>query len=161
MLVEFVRDGAAERLRRGLASDAQEIDRVFIGRQGDGTNRGATSARVRILPLPSIGHSQADMRIRRILAQVPQECPLRSDDVAWAFSGLRIHHPRTNELIDVLPTTDLLQLKHYGLMTRSQEFGEQSHLQRLLKPHGDVSLRNGEKMKRKAVQKGNLNNVRR
>ncbi len=115
MLVESVRDSAAERLRRALADRAGEIDSVLIGRRPDGVNAGPTEARVRVLPLPSIGHSQADMLIRRILVQVPGECPLRSNDVAWAFSGLRVQDPVTRDEIDVIPTNDIEQFKYYGI----------------------------------------------
>lgn len=115
MLVESVRDGAAERLRRGLGNRIQEIDSVLIGRRPSGANAGLTEARVRIYALPSIGHSQADMLIRRVLVQIPGECALRFDDVAWAFSGLRVQDPLTRDAIDVLPTNDVGQLKHYGI----------------------------------------------
>ena len=41
---------------------------------------------MRIVPLPSIGHLHADMMIRRLAVYVPQSCPLRTDDLAWAFA---------------------------------------------------------------------------
>lgn len=44
------------------------------------------AARVQIVPLPSIGHLHADMMIRRLAIHVPQSCPLRTDDLAWAFA---------------------------------------------------------------------------
>ena len=114
-LVELLRDAAAQKLRATLSRQAAEIDRVLIGRRPTGENSGPTSARVRIVPLPSIGHPQADMQVRRILVHVPGECPILSGDIAWAFSGLRLDHPVLSELIDVIRSSDQSQLKYFGV----------------------------------------------
>lgn len=114
-LVEKVRDTVSEKLRNALKIRTPEIDRVLIGRKPDGENAGPTSARVRIIPLPSTGHSQSDMQIRRVLVEVPGECPIRADDVAWAVSGLRLNHPVSNEPIDVTASDDRGQLDFYGI----------------------------------------------
>ncbi len=105
-LVEQVRDGAAAKLRDGLTDRILDIGCVLIGRKPNGENAGPTSARVQIVPLPSIGHPQADMQIRRILVQVPGECPIRADDIAWAVSGLRLNHPNSGEAIDLTVSND-------------------------------------------------------
>ncbi|MCY4515586.1 MAG: type I-U CRISPR-associated protein Csb2 [Candidatus Tectomicrobia bacterium] len=84
-LVLALRDKAADRLKNVLPEEAGTIDRVLIGR---GATEVDKAARVRIVPLPSIGHVHADRRIRRVLVEIPPNCPLRADDVAWAFSGL-------------------------------------------------------------------------
>ena len=82
-LVETVRDKAAGRLQGAMPDLADDIERYLIG-------RGATDAdkamRVRIVPIPSVGHPHADMAIRRVAVYAPQACPLRADDLAWAFS---------------------------------------------------------------------------
>ncbi|MEW4529964.1 type I-U CRISPR-associated protein Csb2 [Maioricimonas sp. JC845] len=114
-LVEQIRDATAERLRRAFQDRVPDIDRVLIGRKPDGENSGPSSARVRIIPLASIGHPQADMQIRRIVVEVPGECPLHAEDVAWAISGLRLNHSVFNEPIDLTPSDDRAPLGHYGV----------------------------------------------
>ncbi len=115
MLVETLRDAAAEKLKKTLTNQIPEIDRALIGRKPDGENDGPTAARVRIIPLPSIGHPQADMQIRRVLVEVPSECAICADDVAWAFSGLRVTNPESADTCDVTPTDDHSMLAHYGV----------------------------------------------
>ena len=82
-LVADVRDQAAARLCAAVPALADDVARYLVG-------QGATDAdkamRVRIVPLPSIGHPHADMAIRRLAVHVPQSCPLRADDIAWAFA---------------------------------------------------------------------------
>ncbi len=114
-LVEGIRDAAAEKLRRVLQHRILTIDRVLIGRRPNGENAGPTSARVRIIPLASIGHPQADMQIRRILVETPGECSLRADDIAWSVSGVQLEHPVLNEHIDLTHSDDQAQLGFYGV----------------------------------------------
>src|SRR5690606_20648296 len=59
-LVKRIRDQAAARLRGALEGYDEEIERVLIGRKADGSNGGPIEDRVRIVPLPSIGHDHAD-----------------------------------------------------------------------------------------------------
>jgi CRISPR-associated protein Csb2 len=114
-LVEKIRDAAAERLRGALKGRIPEIDRVLIGRKPNGENAGPISARVRIIPMPSIGHPQADMQIRRILVEVPGACPVRADDIAWAVSSLRLDHPVLHERIDIFASGEPDQLRFFGI----------------------------------------------
>ena len=116
-LVVLLRDRAAERLRLALPDRSAEIERVLVGRKADGADEGPTSSRVRIVPLPSIGHPHADHGIRRVLVEVPAECPLRADDVHWAFSGLDLNDPETGE-VNVTPSADESMLTHYGARDR-------------------------------------------
>lgn len=114
-LVVWLRDGAVERLRRALPDQSSGIERVLVGRKADGTDDGPTSTRVRIVPLPSIGHPHADHGIRRVLIEVPAGCSLRADDVHWAFSGLDFTDPETGEVPLILtPSSDETMLAHYG-----------------------------------------------
>jgi len=83
VLVAAVRDQAAQRLCDTIPSRADDIERCLVGH---GARDADKAARVRIVPLPSIGHPHADMAIRRLAVHVPQTCPLRADDVAWAFA---------------------------------------------------------------------------
>lgn len=115
-LVVRLRDGAVERLKHAMPDRSVEIDRVVVGRRPDGTNDGPPEDRVRIIPLPSIGHVHADREIRRVLVEVPASCPLAASDVHWAFSGLDVVDLETGEVQAVLIRSDERGfLRHYGL----------------------------------------------
>ncbi len=86
-LVTTVRDAAAQRLRDALPERSQEIERLIVGR-GAGPND--LAQRPRLVPIPSIGMEHTDPSIRRILVEVPTESPFRSDDLTWAFAGLKL-----------------------------------------------------------------------
>jgi len=119
-LVERVRDGAAERLRTALPAQTAIVDRLLIGRGPDGASAGSPSERVRIVPLPSIGHEHADRSIRRMLVEIPPGCPLAVNDVQWAFAGLDLVDPDTGEVepFVLAPTDDLRMLEHYRRASR-------------------------------------------
>lgn len=118
-LVELLRDGATARLCSALPSRRTEIERVIIGRKSDGSNDGPAVDRVRILPLPSVGHYHADRSIRRVLIEVPPNCPLLADDMQWALSGLRLSDANSQNLqvIDIIPAAADAEgmLSHYGI----------------------------------------------
>jgi len=112
-LTELVRDKTAERLKGAFKGKAAEIDRYLVG-------RGATEAdkahRVRITPLPSIGHRHADRGIRRVLVEIPAGCPLGADNLEWALSGLPLRISDDGEIVcELAPATDGGMLTHYGL----------------------------------------------
>ena len=117
-LVEAVRDQAAARLRHALPAKAAIVDRVFIGRHATEADK---ASRIRIIPLPSIGHPQAESSIRRVLLEIPPDCPLRWDDVAWAFAGLHLgSDPETGEVFDeslpiLISADDWWMPGHYGI----------------------------------------------
>ena len=94
-LVETVRDGAVKALSDALPDQRGCIERVFIGR---GATEADKACRIRILPLPSVGHVHAERSIRRLLVEVPPDCPLAAGDVAWAFTAWTPHDPETGEL---------------------------------------------------------------
>jgi CRISPR-associated protein Csb2 len=94
-LVQALRDGAVRRLRDGLPDEQTSIEQMLIGRKADGSNPSPKEYRVRIVPLPSIGHEHVDHAVRRILLEVPSGAPLQVADVEWAFSGLEIANPNT------------------------------------------------------------------
>lgn len=116
-LVVCVRDAAVDRLKRALPDRQVEIERYLIGRKADGSNGAPARSRVRIIPLPSIGHKHADHVIRRLLIEVPADCPIRAVDVHWAFSGLDLIDVETGEDLDVVltPSEDDRMLGHYGI----------------------------------------------
>lgn len=113
-LVEKLRDSAAKRLRDALPEKTSDIERVLIGRKANGDDDGPTTERVRIVPLPSIGHLHADYGIRRVLVEVPASGPLRIDDVNWAFAGIEITD-FSDKPLDVTPAESEDMLQHYGV----------------------------------------------
>ena len=82
-LVKEARDRAARKLHDGAPGLSDEIERQLVGR---GATDADKAARVHIVPIPSVGHEHADMKIRRLAIHVPQSSRLRPDDVAWAFA---------------------------------------------------------------------------
>lgn len=117
-LVVALRNKAVVRLQEALADDAGKIDRVLIGR---GAKEADKATRVQIIPLPSIGHSHADCAIRRILVEVPPNCPLRADDIEWAFSGLENIDPATGEIVwNLIHAREEGMLDHYGIGSSEQ-----------------------------------------
>ncbi|MGH9345909.1 MAG: type I-G CRISPR-associated protein Csb2 [Vicinamibacterales bacterium] len=121
-LVEIVRDLAVDRLSLALPHAVADIHRALLGRPGDNENGVRPASRVRIVPLPSIGHRHADHAIRRLLVEVPAGCVLRADDVHWALSGLELADSKTGEVCDVvlLPADDEVMLRSYGLTGHSR-----------------------------------------
>jgi CRISPR-associated protein Csb2 len=122
-LVVCLRAGAVGRLRQALPSRIGEVERVLVGRKSGGADEGPTTARARIVPLPSIGHHHADRAIRRVLVEVPGGCPLRADDVHWAFSGLELVDAKTGEDLGTILTPasdDSMLERHYGGGGRSR-----------------------------------------
>lgn len=97
-LVERLRDAAAARLADALPNRAAVIERTLVGRKADGNDAGPIAHRIRIVPLPSIGHEHVEPAIRRVLVEVPSGCPLRPDDVDWSFTGLETHDATTGEV---------------------------------------------------------------
>jgi CRISPR-associated protein Csb2 len=66
----------------------------------------------------------ADRAIRRLLVEIPAACPLRSEDVRWAFSGAEVVDPDTGEVKDVLlsPSAEIDMLRHYGIGAPARVF---------------------------------------
>lgn len=112
-LVATLRDGAADRLRSALpAAQAAVVDAVFVGRDAVEADK---RSRIRIIPLPSIGFAHADRAIRRVLVEVPPDCPLRADDVEWAFSEFCESDPETGEVVRALVrASERKMLDHYA-----------------------------------------------
>jgi CRISPR-associated protein Csb2 len=123
-LVLSAREAARKRLNEKMPNRSQEIDRHLVGRKPDGSNAAPPENRVRIIPIPSIGMHYADRAIRRLLVEIPAACPLRSEDVRWAFSGAELYDPDTGEVKDVLlsPSPEDDMLRHYGVGARARVF---------------------------------------
>lgn len=120
-LVERLRDAVYEKLKNALPSMAGLCERVIVGRNAGEADK---SQRVRVVPLPSIGHEHVDRAIRRVLVEVPPNCPLPADDIAWAFSGLEVERgavdQETGEIIGLtrlVKIADTGMAEHYGIGT--------------------------------------------
>ncbi|HLJ53339.1 MAG TPA: type I-U CRISPR-associated protein Csb2, partial [Rhizomicrobium sp.] len=120
-LTEKVRDLAVKRLkasawRRDDPKRETLADKIFIGRDSQEADK---ALRIRIAPLPSIGHAQTERSIRRVLVAVPPDCPIATDDIAWAFSGLVLVDSETGEMRDdtaeLVAASDGTMLAPYGI----------------------------------------------
>ena len=113
-LIVNLRDKAIARLKKHLRDKDEEIEHTLKGRlKATETDK---TIRTRILPLPSIGHSHADLAIRRLLVEIPPKCPLRADDIIWAFAGLEKIDPATGEILwHLVRAEDDRMLRHYGI----------------------------------------------
>jgi CRISPR-associated protein Csb2 len=119
---EKVRDLAAARLKAAawLPDDPKREDRiekVFIGCDATDADK---ARRIRIVPLPSIGHMHVERSVRRVLVGVPPNCPIATEDIAWAFSGLALDFDsKTGEVPDdgaaLFPADDYTMLARYGV----------------------------------------------
>jgi CRISPR-associated protein Csb2 len=117
-LVERVRDRAADHAKT-LGGDDAVVERVFIGR---GALAADKTQRLRILPLPSIGHVHADRGIRRVLVEIPANCPMPARQIETAFLALDTSDvdAETGEILSEGPTLVATafaenMLSHYGL----------------------------------------------
>lgn len=81
--VQEVRDKAATRLCEALPNLTDDVERYLIGRGAQDADK---EARIRIVPVPSVGSEYADLAIRRLVVYVPQSCPIFADDLAWSFA---------------------------------------------------------------------------
>ncbi len=113
-LVEIVRNDAAERMKKAFPDEVAKIEQVF------GLCRGAIEAdkarRVRIIPLPSIGHAHADRGIRRLFVEIPPDCPLAARDIEWAFSVTGAIDNESGEINWMLTSAEEQNmLGHYGI----------------------------------------------
>lgn len=123
-LVQTLRDGACARLEQHF-NGSGVVEKVLIGRNATDADK---ILRIRIIPLPSIGHVHSDPGIRRVLVEVPPDCPIRSDDVAWGFASLEVTasvlDEETGEIlsspVDLVKADDDAMLAHYGV---SEECG--------------------------------------
>ncbi|ACI99324.1 type I-U CRISPR-associated protein Csb2 [Rhodospirillum centenum] len=97
-LTTRLRDLAAAVLTRRLKDHAAQIDRFLVGREAGPADK---DRRVRLIPLPSIGTQHTDASIRRLLLEIPPDCPLPRDEVVSVFSGLDLRlDPATGEVAD-------------------------------------------------------------
>lgn len=94
-LIVGLRDAAAKRLQEALPDQFQLFEKLIVGRGAKPVDLGL---RIRFIPVPSVGKIHTDPSIRRILVEIPADCPIRVDDLNWALSGLEPRDPETGEL---------------------------------------------------------------
>ncbi|PKD41021.1 type I-U CRISPR-associated protein Cas5/Cas6 [Methylomonas sp. Kb3] len=84
---------------------------------GIGANDADKALRIRVIPLPSIGHEHTQPDIRRVLVEVPADCPLQLADVEWAFAGLPLEVDlETGEILtSLVKSIDRKMLDYYGI----------------------------------------------
>jgi len=112
-LVTEVRDAAAARLARALPAEATRVERLLVGR---GAGEADKAQRPRLLPLPSLGDPHTNRAIRRLLVEVPPDCPLDPRDIAWAFTGLAVEVDENGVVgAQLVPADDRSMLRHYGV----------------------------------------------
>ncbi len=110
-LTTAVRDAAVARLSAAHLGEPRLVERCLVGKNPDGSHDGTASGRIRIIPLPSIGHQHADMAIRRVAVSIPPGCALAAEDILWAFSGLKL--PFSDQPLVILPSADKTMLQSY------------------------------------------------
>ena len=93
-LIAGLRDAAAAKLHASLPAQASLFEKLIVGR---GSGPRDLDSRVRMTPLPSIGAAHADLSIRRVVIDVPTQCPIPVEDLRWAFAGLEPRRPETGE----------------------------------------------------------------
>jgi CRISPR-associated protein Csb2 len=113
---EILRDHAVERLR---SHHSNLVERIMVGRDAEDADK---ALRVRIIPLPSIGHEHTNQGIRRVLVEVPPNCPIPAADINWAFTGLNLGvDAATGEVLSetgpvLVPASDPgNMLRNYGI----------------------------------------------
>ncbi len=107
-----VRDATVERLLSALPERSDEIQLSLVGKKPEGSYQNTSAGRIIIIPLPTIGMQHADMQIRRVAIEIGSACPLATDDILWAFSGLELGKGEPSVVL--LPSEDRKMLFHYG-----------------------------------------------
>ena len=116
-LVTGLRDAAAARLQESLPDNATLFEKLVIGR---GAGAADLAQRIRLIPIPSVGAPHTDPSIRRVAVEIPPDCPIRTDDLGWAFAGLQPCDPCTGEVWpgSLVSTDDSQMADRFGLPAR-------------------------------------------
>lgn len=110
-----VRDAAAARLLAALPGRSSDVERALVGRAVGPARPEPAERRIRLVPLPSIGHAKVDRDVRRLLVEVPSGCLLAAADVFWAFSGLTVDADGDAIARTLTRAADPSMLGHYGI----------------------------------------------
>ncbi len=152
VLTTAVRDCARQHLAAGLPEDrAAEVARIVAG---IGAGAADIARRLRILPLPTIGFTYADPAIRRVLVELPPECPIPLKDVAWALSGRTL--PGIGATLSEAAPSEMA--KHYGVGMPSRRWRSVTPLALTpLPPRGRMS--GGERVSAEQTVARNVRNA--
>ena len=117
-LTTGLRNAAARRLQQSFPAQSALFERLIIGR---GAGPRDLAQRLRLIPVPSIGAQHTDPAIRRLVVEIPAECPLRMDDLRWAFSRLQPCDPRTGKIWpgSLLSTSDSRMANRFNRPARA------------------------------------------
>lgn len=125
-LAAMVRVRILSRLREAMPAREVDVHSAVEGGLSSISDRGR---RIRVIPLPTIGHPHASAAIRRVLVEVPPSCPIVGGDVAWALSGQLLDpltrvDSETGEVVEtqLVPSTDVRMLQHYGFDSVSRRW---------------------------------------
>jgi CRISPR-associated protein Csb2 len=113
-LVERVRDAIASRLVTAVPELEGDLERGVIGRPWGSFPAAPAEQRVRLIPLPSIGHKHVDRGIRRLLAIVPSDALVTAQDLFWACSGLELPETSRTPAITLVSADERGMLAHYA-----------------------------------------------
>ena len=118
-LTTWIRNQASTRLGEALPQKTQEIHNVLMGKRE--ATESDKSMRVRITPLPSIGHKHADGALRRVLVDIPPNGTLPTQDILWAFSGLEKTLSSGEVHWSLQKSTNMSMLYHYGISNKEPQ----------------------------------------
>lgn len=113
LLIQSIRDAVLKKLVGAFPVRQAQIEHWIVGRNADGSNGGRADERIRLIPLPSIGHAHVDHQIRRVLVEAPANCPIRSDDLWWACNGVELGE--VDSLSRLAPSQEDSFLEHFGI----------------------------------------------
>jgi CRISPR-associated protein Csb2 len=84
-ITKAVRNLAFDRLKGVL--DEIVVEKLILGRGATDAEKGQ---RVRFIPIPSVGSRFTDPSIRRVVVEMPADCPILEEDMRWALASQRV-----------------------------------------------------------------------
>ena len=120
LVVTNIRDAGVTRLKKQMPKSARQIDRVIKGLDANASD---LTRRIRIIPIPSIGSRYVEPLIRRVAIEIPPECPIHTEDLRWAFSGVQIRatpNEETAKAFNLVPAESDLMFSRY--ITTQRDF---------------------------------------
>jgi len=110
-LVAAVRDAMFTALSNTLGDEqATALERMLIGRDSTSESRVPSHERLRIIPVPSIGHEHTSPQIRRLALVFPERSAVSKDDLLWACGRCEL---RTEDPLRLAPAVDRRMVDRY------------------------------------------------